>query len=602
MNRKKTVFIEYIRNYRFNSLFLKNFILISLVIYGPLIIICAAVYIYFSQIYMQEIVTSEQNTLHRIQELSDTVYENVVQTGVKLCENKLSSAFMEYDVNEWKQYEIVQDLEELRRMILLSGSQYVDSVCIYAEKSDYIMSDTGLKKREAVYDQSWYPLYQAEKGSTGARNWFRVMQEEPDGSGKGVLTTAFYLPYDERTEKTGVLMVNMDYGWLNNFLETGDTIGQEFLILDRDGNVLYAQEEDQTGQMLQAYQKENLKNWDGISGITAEGNHMVSIRESKMGSWEYVYVTPMEHYDEKISRLRIAIILASFILFLLSAAVSFGVSARVFLPVKNIIQMLEDPEKFYELQMNSDSSREQRNELKYIMNSLKEMVSGREKDREVLAESVTKLKQTQISLLQTQINPHFLFNTLQTVNFMAIGLTGTDNQVSDAIGRLSVMLRGMMRVNVTQGSLREEVEYCKAYIELEQLRYGERLQVDWKIDDDLLDCMAVRMMLQPVLENSIVHGFRNLKYGGKICVEAQEDGQKLILYVKDNGIGQSEEWIREMEKKLCESQTILGSHIGLSNVNQRIRLIFGNEYGVHVEQAEEGFAVRMEIPVLRENS
>lgn len=602
MTRKKTVFIEYIRNYKFNSLFLKNFILIALVIYVPLIIVCAAVYVYFSRIYMQEITTTEQNTLHRIQELNDTVYENVMQTGVKLCEDRLSSSFMEYDVNEWKRYEIVQDIEELRRMILLSNSQYVDSVCIYAEKSDYIMSDMGLKKREAVYDQSWYPLYQEEKGSTGARNWFRVMKEQYDGSEKGVLTTAFYLPYDERTEKTGVLMVNMDYGWLNDFLETGDTIGQEFLILDKTGKILYSQDYNQIGKNVSdTYRQEQLLYWDGISGITEKGNQMVSIRASKMGSWDYVYITPMIHYYEKISNLRIVIILASLLLFLLSIAVSFGVSVRVFLPVKSIIQMLENPERFYEVQMASDTSREQRDELKYIMGTIKEMVSGREKDRESLTESVTKLKQTQIALLQTQINPHFLFNTLQTVNFMAIGLTGTDNQVSDAIGKLSVMLRGMMRVNVTQSLLREEVEYCKAYIELEQLRYGERLKVFWNVKEEFMECMAVRMMLQPILENSIVHGFKNLKYGGNIIVEACEDEQKLILHIKDNGVGQSAEWIKEMEKKLCESQPILGSHIGLSNVNQRIRLIFGNEYGVHIEQAAEGFTVRLEIPIMKEN-
>lgn len=599
MSGKKFIFIEYIKHYKFNSLFLKNLILITMAIYLPLIAICFAVYLYFSNIYMKEITTSEQNNLLRIQELSDTVFQNAIQTGIKLCEEQKILSFLNYDIYEWKDYSVVQEVDEMRKILSISSSKYINSIYVYGEKSDYLLTANGLNKRKSIVDSSWYPMYQEEKGSVGVRKWFRLIEEFNAKDLQVGFTAGFYLPYNEKTEKTGMLLVNMDYNWLNDFLESGDTVGQELLILDENQKIMYTKDYRNFGQKVgDRYQKDNLIDWDGMSGITADGNHMVSIRKSQLGSWEYVYITPMVYYNDKIMILRVVITLASFLLFLLSIIVSFAVSVKVFLPVKSIIQMLENPERYYNLQMDANSSNEQRNELIEIMGSLKEMISGREKDRESLMEAVTNLKKTEVSLLQAQINPHFLFNTLQTVNFMAIGLSGTDNQVSDAIGSLSVMLRELMRVNVPQGLLKDEVDYCKAYIELEQFRYGDRLQVIWNIEDKLEEYQVVRMMLQPLLENSIIHGFKNLKYGGKITVDAKEVNNRLILYVKDNGVGQTETWIRNMNKKLKESQSILGSHIGIANVNQRIRLIYGNEYGIQVEENSQNFTVRIELPVI----
>lgn len=592
---KKTV-LQYIRNYKFNSLFLKNFVLITLAIYIPLVVICVFIYTYFSRIYMQDLVGREENTLRRIQEISDTVYKNVLQIGKNMCGEKAVLSMLEYERYEWQVYEVCNEINTLTKDIIRVNNEYIDSIYLYAEKSDYIVTENGLISREIMRDLSWYDNYVREEQKTGIRNWFRI-QSGSNGD-KCVLSLAFYLPYDERTEKTGTLVLNMNFEWLESLADSGTQDASEIFLVDDDGRISYHRNRDKAGEILEmSYLKDNLEKWNGSQGITSDGSHIVTYRSADIGSWEYVYVTQLDGYNHKILILRRVVTFAVILLLFLSVLVSFWISTRVFLPIKNIIQMLDNPENFYETNLSDSNTREQKNELKYIVSCFMKQYMDHEQTRENLTEHVTRLKQTQIALLQTQINPHFLFNTLQTINFMAIGLTNSDNQVSEAIGNLSTMLRGMLKVDINTCTLGEEIEYCKSYISLEKFRYGDGLQVFWDIDEEIMDCCVIRIMLQPILENSIVHGFKNLKYGGKIFMKGRKEEELLVLEVTDDGIGQTAEWIRNTQKKLSEVQPIVGSHIGIQNVNQRIRIMFGNEYGIRLVEMKQGFAIRIELPL-----
>lgn len=596
---KKWMPLQYIRNYKFNSLFLKNFMLIMLAVYFPLVSLCAAAYLYFADAYMKEVADSRVSTLHRIQETSDMVYRNIVQTGMRLRTERAVGSFLEYCREDWQTYEGIQEIQELAGILSNCASPYLDSVYVYSEKNGYVAMANGIMKLEHMRDISWQTHGQGS--DIGWSTCPRVMLNQDGAERKKVLSVICALPYSVTIPKTGRLILNMDMGWFDKLAHSGDGDDQKLFIIDAEGRLLYSGGGEERENWPESFWKENLSEWDGARGVTEDGRYMVHFRESGCSTWEYVFVTDMNRYHQRILFMRSGIILISIFLFVLSMAVSYGISVRVFLPVKSVIQMLDDPEGFFQMQISSDVDRERGNELKYITNSFIKMYSSWDRIQEDLTEHVTKLKQAQVALLQTQINPHFLFNTLQTVSFMAISLTGSDNEVSLAIGELSAMLRQMMKGNAYLCTLREEIAYCHSYIALEKRRYGEKLQVSWNVGEDILDGMFLCMGLQPVLENSIRHGFRNLKCGGRISVEGYRKGERLVLWVKDNGVGQTVEWERRMEQELREFQLFGETHIGLQNVNQRLQMLFGNEYGVHVAECKTGFQVWMEMPWMDED-
>ncbi len=591
---KKWMPLQYIRNYKFNSLFLKNFMLIMLAVYLPLVSLCVAAYLYFADAYMKEVADSRASTLHRIQETSDMVYRNIIQIGMRIRTERAVGSFLEYYREDWQTYEGMREINELAGILSNCVSPYLDSVYVYSEKNGYVAMANGLMQLGHMRDISWQA--HGQESGIGWSTWPRVMLNQDGAERKKVLSVIFPLPYSVTTPKTGCLILNMDTGWLDNLAYSGDGDDQRLFIIDMEGRLLYSGGGEERESWPGSFWKENLSEWDGARGITEDGRYMVHFRESGYSTWEYAFVTDMSRYHQRILFMRRGIVLISFFLFVLSVAVSYGISVRVFLPVKSIIQMLDEPESFFEMQISSDTDRERGNELKYIISSFVKMYSSRDRLQEDLTEHVTKLKQAQVALLQAQINPHFLFNTLQTVGFMAIGLTGSDNEVSLAIGELSAMLRQMMKGNVYLCTLREEIAYCHSYIALEKRRYGEKLQVSWNVGEDILGGMCLCMSLQPVLENSIRHGFRNLKYGGRITVDGYREGERLVLRIRDNGVGQTAEWQRRMERELREFQVFGETHIGLQNVNRRLQLLFGNEYGLHVAECRTGFEVRMEMP------
>jgi len=214
-------------------------------------------------------------------------------------------------------------------------------------------------------------------------------------------------------------------------------------------------------------------------------------------------------------------------------------------------------------------------------------------------------RQAQYRALQNQINPHFLYNTLDGIRSEAL-LAGLDN-LADMTEALAVFFRYTISKSENLVTVEEELENCRTYFKIQQYRFGNRLSLE--IDEDsedwpqILRCMIPKLTLQPILENSIIHG-TELKLGEgitRILIEKTET--RLIIRVSDNGVGMEEENLRKLNTKLNLREEDSSGHgenggVALSNVNNRIRLIFGEEYGMHVYSLKDvGTNVEITIPV-----
>ena len=204
-----------------------------------------------------------------------------------------------------------------------------------------------------------------------------------------------------------------------------------------------------------------------------------------------------------------------------------------------------------------------------------------------LEEQERLLVEARLAALTSQINPHFLFNTLNSVS----SLIRTDpNQARVMVFKLSKVLRRLLRKHENFSALRDELSFIEDYLSIEVVRFGEKLRFERDVADDTLDMLVPSMLLQPLVENSIKHGLSNKVEGGTIRIRTHRSESKLHLLVEDNGVGIP-------EAKLA---TLLERGIGVSNVNERLRVLFGNQYRMWIDsQPDRGTRVQIEMPELQ---
>ena len=187
---------------------------------------------------------------------------------------------------------------------------------------------------------------------------------------------------------------------------------------------------------------------------------------------------------------------------------------------------------------------------------------------------------------------------INLVNLMIIRITQGNCAPAQIISLLSDIMYYSLKTDKFITSLDEEILYTKKYIQIEQIKYNDKFNFDFEIDESVKNCKIVKFTLQPILENCIEHGIKKLKdQNGMITLKAFKDKEVLRIVITDNGVGISTQKFTELNNKLKSSDIPTGKHIGLANVNQRIQLIFGKEYGVKVFPLNQGLKIELTQPI-----
>ena len=215
------------------------------------------------------------------------------------------------------------------------------------------------------------------------------------------------------------------------------------------------------------------------------------------------------------------------------------------------------------------------------------------KERELLME--THLKEAQLKYLQAQINPHFLYNTLDAIAWMC-----EDGKNEDAEEMVTALAR-LFRISISKGHelipIEKEVEHAKSYLKIENYRYKNKFTYSFEVEESCLSYLCNKITLQPIIENAIYHGVKQMIDEGEIWIRIFEDGEDIIFQVEDNGIGMTEEQCREILRKEPGDRT----GIGIKNVNDRIKIYFGSNYGLNItSELDEGTCVTIRMPKVRE--
>ena len=274
------------------------------------------------------------------------------------------------------------------------------------------------------------------------------------------------------------------------------------------------------------------------------------------------------------------------------------VSGHIADPIKKLCNYTKRSENDL-LENNLQSNILEIDELSYNFND--KIIRIKELIENIKIEQKNK-KNTELWLLQAQINPHFLYNTLDTVVWMAEA--GDSKKVVDMITALSSFLRIGLNKGKKFIQIREEIRHIESYLKIQKFRYDDILEYSIEIEDSLYDMRILKLLLQPLVENALYHGIKYKREGGSIRIRGYEKDNNIILEVIDNGVGMDENKLNKI-KALIENTSLENSDIirttgdsfGLYNVAERIRLYYGNEYGLDIESRENvGTTVTIILP------
>jgi two-component system sensor histidine kinase YesM len=227
-----------------------------------------------------------------------------------------------------------------------------------------------------------------------------------------------------------------------------------------------------------------------------------------------------------------------------------------------------------------------------MIGRIRELLNAKVKEQEIL-------KKAELKALQAQINPHFLYNTLDTIVWMA------EANSTDKVIEIVRALSSFFRISLSKGkdwiSIREEIEHVRSYLAIQRIRYRDILKYKIEVDDDLMDGTILKLTLQPLVENALYHGIKNKRNGGTIVVRAQRVGNDLVrLEVQDDGVGFTPHKLAQIRSSLEDDQgeiTLKEGGFGLENVNKRIKLYYGKQYGLYVQSEYlEGTQIVARIP------
>lgn len=354
------------------------------------------------------------------------------------------------------------------------------------------------------------------------------------------------------------------------------------MIITFDGEPLRRIQKDFTGGSLSVY------NHAGTAVLPmTEKNEDSYAREERVG--DYTVLSYMKKSEAgKLS--------ASFLL----AAAGVGIAAIVFGELlvsrhlkslhERLSYILDGMEKVTRGELDTVlESDENGDELDVISENFNRMCSELEEyiQKSYLAE--IEQKKAELAALQSQINPHFLYNTLESIRMCAI--CNGDREVGKMLYCLAVLFRSQIK-EADVITLAQELHYCKKYLELFEYRYKDKFTCDVSCKPEYMDIPIIKFVLQPLLENYFVHGIRMDQNDNFIHIAVQADGEDMCLIVEDNGRGMEEKAMRERNLALMENRDGARESIGLANVNLRIKVTYGNEYGVFLEKREpEGLRV-----------
>ena len=525
--------------------------------------------------------------LHEMRQVSDTVYYNVIQ---------------DKDIAD------VAFAQEIGVLYEANRSKIV-SIALYDEMGSLILAEPVASQKEDpnVTRQEWFrdAVGQIENmhfSTPHVQNLF------DDTSFKYHMVISLSRAVDitiGAKPGRGVLLVDMAYGTLSEVLEdineTED--GRYYYLCDKTGKIIYHPHSMEITRGLYAENTEEIAGLsDGVYTYNVGGGKRTFIVNSiSYTGWKLVGVIPEKSFSIGMQKLRYFVFAIGSFLIMMLLAVNRITARRISRPILN----LNDSVKEYEAGKKPDIYVGGSTEIRHLGQSIQKSYEQIDELMHEIVQAESERRKAEIAVLQSQINPHFLYNTLESITWMVEG--GKNSEASQMITELSRLLRISLSKGRTIIPISDEIRHSQSYLNIQKVRYKNRFKTEYDIDPAIEEYCTVKLILQPLLENAIYYGVGDRDEDedqGIIKISGKLEGDCVIFTVEDNGCGMPKEVLDNLfvEQEVKPESKKHGNGVGIINVNNRIKLIMGDSYGLSVwSEPDEGTKITVTLPAVPYN-
>lgn len=508
---------------------------------------------------------------------------------------------------------------------ILNNPQTEDLTQLYANYSKinerfYLVQTSTLDSYNpniiAVLDQSSH-VYSTRPNSTEEDTLFRNILSD-----QKINTNGNYIKWAEKTysiqmtyskKKNDFIIMLRAYMDVATGKKRGDTIlaisemefakilqrlvvvnGIKAYIINDSGVILSSTDSNELGTQLELYKYIKENGSESIDTVEFENErYIINSQKLAHSGWSVVQIIPGNILFSEISSMRNMIIGINLAFLLVFFGVSYLIAKSISSPINRLSAASKEIAAGNLQTRVSVTGRDEMAQLSVNFNNMAEEIGELIKRNK---EDEKTKRELELQMLYAQINPHFLFNTLNSIRWMA------DASKVFNVSKIIIALVNLLKNSIIKKneyiSIREEIENVKNYIYIQKIRYMSIFEGEYHIEESILECKTIKLVLQPIVENSIIHGFEGISYKGIIKINGYRDGDKIKLTVSDNGVGMNEE---QLKKLLCGDVDKRGylSGIGISNVNERLILHFGSNYALNIKSAPgEGSTTEINIPLM----
>jgi len=577
MKRFTNTIYKYIQPFHFRSVFfkyLKQFSLISVI---PFLVL--SMLVYYTQANNSKI-----NSNNALERLSNSVTNTLSHTFLKseqVAKNLEISAqnyFITSDIGNM--YIISQAISDMQHM--LAQNETIHSIYMYRFSEKKVLST---KRSSDIGNSEFKPIIKYYEKSKTTNFAVRTTYYDDWSKSNCDLLSFCYGVYSDSICH-GIISVNYEFDELDSLVGSGKN--DTFCIMDKNDNLLYSNNRSLLDTKLSDIYSYNTASKESV--LINEHDYTSITTPLKMYSLRLVSIYDYDEDSNAKFYLRMTLILSIIAAIVLALLLSFYVSYSFYKSLAEIING-------FSIIKTDEISENITDEINYITDQTSKLIDKNQNFERELAENMAQLKSLQLTASQLQFNHHFLFNTLNLISVLAHDLAKDENAVSKSIALLSELLRVSLDTDQYTTSISAEIMYAKKYIELEQLKYENIFTVEWDVSPNLNNFRIIKLILQPIIENAFIHALKPMPkdYKKKLRISAQTHGDKIVFHITDNGIGFEPKKLKEIQESLQSSSFNKSKHIGLTNINSRIKLLFGDECGLTIHPLDVGTDIEITI-------
>ena len=521
---------------------------------------------------------SVDSYLRNAMKVSDSIYYNVIKNT---------------DISN-------DDIKKGMNLIYVNNDNMIDDIALISGKGELIesMPALRLKDNSNVLEKDFFKKSMAESEYINfSMPHIRDLFDRNENSYSWVISLSRAVEVtDEGKATQALLLINLNYRYFEEIFSNVNLGNGGYVYLTNDyGDIIWhpKQNEIYSGR----FKEDNKYAATLKDGITVENlrgkNITLNVRTIGYTGWKLVGVTPSAALGIDGIKFRFFVLFVADLFLFLLAMINAFISDKISNPIKRLdgsVREIESgnldveivPSGSYEVEHLGKSIKNMLGRIKVLMSDL-------------VAEHNAKRK-SEFDTLQSQINPHFLYNTLDIIVWMI------ENENSDKAVNIVTALAKFFRISLSKGkniiTVKDEVEHVRNYLMIQNMRFKNRFEYSIDVDEKVLSYSSLKLMLQPLVENAIYHGMEFMDGDGEIDVKVFKEDDSLYFTITDNGLGMSEDMVETLlSKDFVPSKK--GSGIGVKNVNERIKLYFGSEYGLKVEsEPDEGTKITIHLPAV----